>query len=130
MHTVFLYNYLLRLFCINDNPDYLVSMTTLFCIIACLCIIVCSDYFMSFSLSGTSSMTAQDAEAQLKALLFGRKGSTPSSSGTGSPAVASPLRKQPYTPKWADSLCNKVLRHFHINMIVYVDNFCVFLSRP
>lgn len=41
--------------------------------------------------SSTSSMTAQDAEAQLKALLFGRKGSTPSSSGTGSPAVASPL---------------------------------------
>lgn len=104
MHTVFLYNYLLRLFCINDDPDYFVSMTTLFCIIACLCIIICSDYFMSFSLSGTSSMTAQDAEAQLKALLFGRKGSTPSSSGTGSPAVASPLRKQPYTPKWADSL--------------------------
>lgn len=43
-------------------------------------------------------MTAQDAEAQLKALLFGRKGSTPSSSGTGSPAVASPLRKLPHTP--------------------------------
>ncbi|XP_061162294.1 eukaryotic translation initiation factor 4E transporter-like isoform X2 [Saccostrea echinata] len=41
--------------------------------------------------SSTSSMTAQDAEAQLKALLFGRKGSTPSSSGTGSPSVASPL---------------------------------------
>ncbi|XP_078337081.1 uncharacterized protein LOC111134449 isoform X4 [Crassostrea virginica] len=41
--------------------------------------------------SSTNSMTAQDAEAQLKALLFGRKGSTPSSSGTDSPAVASPL---------------------------------------
>ncbi|XP_048729032.2 eukaryotic translation initiation factor 4E transporter-like isoform X3 [Ostrea edulis] len=41
--------------------------------------------------SSNSSITAQDAEAQLKALLFGRKGSTPSSSGTGSPSVASPL---------------------------------------
>lgn len=49
-----------------------------------------SQHALFFS-TGNSSITAQDAEAQLKALLFGRKGSTPSSSGTGSPSVASPL---------------------------------------
>ncbi|CAG2251461.1 EIF4ENIF1 [Mytilus edulis] len=45
--------------------------------------------------SNSSNYSVQDVEAQLKALLFGRKDSTASSSGNNSPAVSSP-RNVPY----------------------------------
>ncbi|KAL3856403.1 hypothetical protein ACJMK2_011168 [Sinanodonta woodiana] len=43
------------------------------------------------SRSPTVNISTQDAEAQLKALIFGRSSGTPSSSGTGSPGFSSPL---------------------------------------
>ena len=43
--------------------------------------------------SDSSNFSVQDVEAQLKALLFGRKDSTASSSGNNSPAISSPRSK-------------------------------------
>lgn len=53
--------------------------------------------------SNGSNYSVQDVEAQLKALLFGRKDSTASSSGNNSPAVSSP-RNVPYSVKTVQEL--------------------------
>ncbi|XP_052074666.1 eukaryotic translation initiation factor 4E transporter-like isoform X2 [Mytilus californianus] len=53
--------------------------------------------------SNSSNYSVQDVEAQLKALLFGRKDSTASSSGNNSPAVSSP-RNVPYSIKTVQEL--------------------------